>query len=209
MIWVLVAVIVVLVIVVALMAARARRSRQLRDNFGPEYDRVVSQRGGQRAAEKELIERRDRVSEFEIRELDPAARAAYQERWQVAQRDFVDTPRGAVNDAHLLVQEVMRERGYPVDEDFEQRAADVSVEHPGVVENYRAAHGISLNAENGNASTEDMRQAMVHFRALFDDLLGARENAPLEAAAEPTTGARGRDGGAGSRSVQPETASPR
>ncbi len=171
MIWVLLAVIVVLLIVIGLLVARHQRSRRLRDDFGPEYGRVVAERGDQRSAEQELARRRERVDQFEIRPLEPAARERYAERWGAVQRAFVDDPRGAVGEAHVLVQQVMHERGYPVDEDFDQRSADISVRHPEVVENYRAAHAISVAAQKGKASTEQLRKSMVHFRALFDDLL--------------------------------------
>lgn len=171
MTWVLVGVVVVLLVVIGLLLARQRRSQQLKQAFGPEYRRAVAEHGDQRSAEKELTSRRRRVERFEIRPLDPASRERYSERWGATQRYFVDEPVAAVGEAHALVQEVMRERGYPVEDDFEQRAADISVDHPGVVENYRAAHQISLEAQNGQASTEDLRQSMVHFRALFEDLL--------------------------------------
>ena len=171
MTWVFVAVVVVLLVIIGALLVRQQRSRRLKADFGPEYDRVISERGDQRSAERELAGRRKRVSEFEIRPLASAERERYSERWRAAQRTFVDDPVAAVGEAHVLVQQVMRDRGYPVDEDFEQRAADVSVDHPGVVENYRAAHSISLKADQGQASTEQLRQAMVHFRALFDDLL--------------------------------------
>jgi len=171
MIWVLVGVIVVLLAVIGLLLVRQRRSRQLKQDFGPEYRRTVAEHGDQRAAEKELVDRRRRVDKFEIRPLDPTSRDRYADRWTATQRHFVDEPAAAVGDAHALVQDVMRDRGYPVEEDFELQAADISVEHPNVVENYRVAHQISLQARNGGASTEQLRQSMVHFRALFDDLL--------------------------------------
>jgi len=170
-IWVIVAIAVVLVLLAAVFVARQRRSQQLREGFGPEYERVLAERGDQRAAEAELAERRERRDSFEIRELEPSLRADYLERWRWTQRRFVDEPTVAAGEADRLVTEVMHDRGYPVDEKFEQRAADVSVDHPLVVENYRAAHAISLRAERGQASTEDLRQAVVHFRALFDELL--------------------------------------
>ncbi len=182
MVWVLVAVVVVLLVVIGVLVARQQRSRQLKEGFGPEYERVVTERGDQRSGERELLERRQRHEQFEIRSLPPAAREEYLERWRATQRDFVDRPTEAVGEAHVLVQQVMHDRGYPVDTDFEQRAADVSVEHPDVVENYRAANAISVRAGNGQASTEQLRQAMVHFRALFDDLLA------------PGTGSEARDG---------------
>jgi FtsZ-interacting cell division protein ZipA len=173
MVFVILAIIVIAVIVAALLVARQRRSQQLQQGFGPEYDRAVEERGGdRREAEAELIERRQRREKFEIRDLDPDARDRYVERWRAAQRRFVDEPTQAVGEADALVMEVMRDRGYPVADEFEQRAADVSVDHPEVVEHYRAAHGISTRATAGDASTEDLRQAMVHFRALFAELLG-------------------------------------
>jgi hypothetical protein len=179
MTWVFVAVIVVLLIVIGVLAVRAQRSRRLKDDFGPEYKRAVAEHGDQRSAERELADRRKRVDEFEIRPLAPASRERYSGQWGATQRHFVDEPATAVADAQVLVQQVMRERGYPVDKDFEQRAADLSVEHPDVVENYRAANEISIRARDGQASTEQLRQSMVHYRALFDDLLAAGD-APAE-----------------------------
>jgi hypothetical protein len=173
MVIVIVAIVLIAVVVGALVLARQRRSQQLQQGFGPEYDRAVEERGGdRRQAEAELRERRQRRDQFEIRELEPAARDRYAERWRSAQRRFVDQPAPAVAEADALVMEVMRDRGYPVADEFDQRAADVSVDHPHVVEHYRAAHGISGRATAGDASTEDLRQAMVHFRALFVELLG-------------------------------------
>jgi hypothetical protein len=165
-IWLLVAVIVVLLCVVGVLVYRQRRSAQLREGFGPEYDRVVEDRGP-RAGEAELRERFDRRRSYDIRPLDPAARDRYAERWRATQAQFVDQPASALADADKLVAEVMRERGYPV-EDFDQQADDVSVDHPEVVEHYRKAHAIHSARE---ASTEDLRQGLVHYRALFDELL--------------------------------------
>jgi len=178
-----VAIIVIALIVVALLLMRQRRSQQLQEGFGPEYERTVEERGGdRREAEAELRERQQRRQKFEVRELEPAARDRYAERWRAAQRRFVDEPAPAVGEADALVMEVMRDRGYPVADEFEQRAADVSVDHPEVVEHYRAAHDISGRATAGDASTEDLRQAMVHFRALFVELLGTDDQ---HDAAEP------------------------
>ncbi len=171
MIWVLVVIIVLLACAVGALAVRQRRSAQLREGFGPEYDRTVSERGDQGAAEAELRERRERRRSYDIRSLDDAARDRYAERWNATQRRFVDQPASALDEADGLVGEVMRERGYPV-EDFEQQAADVSVDHPTVVEHYREAHAVSAGSAE-TASTEDLRRAMVHYRALFDELLGA------------------------------------
>lgn len=187
MIWVLVAVVVVLVVVVGILVARQRGSQQLREGFGPEYDRVLAERGDQRSAESELAERRERREQFSIRELEPQVREQYLERWRSTQRQFVDEPAVAAGEADRLVTEVMHGRGYPVDEKFEQRAADVSVDHPGVVENYRAAHAISLRAQRGKASTEHLRQAMVHFRSLFDELLDPEGSAGANDASRTVT----------------------
>lgn len=178
MIWLLVAVVVVLLAIIGVLVARQQRSRKLKADFGPEYNRVLVERGDQRSAENELASRRKRLSEFEIRRLEPADRERYVERWGATQRRFVDEPEAAVTEAHLLVQQVMHDRGYPVDEDFQQRAADLSLDHPAVVENYRAANSISLRAQQGQANTEQLRQAMVYFRALFDDLLAPSDGAP-------------------------------
>jgi hypothetical protein len=170
-IWVLIIVIVVLLIVVGLLVHRQRQSQQLREGFGPEYDRVVAERGDQRAAEAELRERRERRRSYDIKSLSPAARDRYAERWRATQAKFVDQPASALTDADALLNEVMRERGYPVD-DFEQQASDVSVDHPQVVEHYREAHAIHSGR---GESTEDLRQAMVHYRALFTELLEPRD----------------------------------
>jgi hypothetical protein len=176
-----VAIIVIALIVAAVIFMRQRRSQQLQQGFGPEYERTVEERGGdRREAEAELRERQQRRDQFEVRELEPAARDRYGDRWRAAQRRFVDEPAPAVGEADALVMEVMRDRGYPVADEFEQRAADVSVDHPEVVEHYRAAHDISGRATAGEATTEDLRQAMVHFRALFVDLLGEDETPRAE-----------------------------
>src|SRR3954454_3277019 len=173
MVIVILAIVVIALVVAAVLLTRQKRSQQLQQGFGPEYDRTVEERGGdRRAAEAELQERRERREKFEVRDLEPGDRDRYAERWRTAQRRFVDEPGPAVAEADALVIEVMRDRGYPVADEFEQRAADVSVDHPEVVEHYRAAHGISSRASAGEASTEDLRQSMVHFRALFAELLG-------------------------------------
>jgi len=148
---------------------RRRRTSDLKQQFGPEYDRTVAATGEQQAAEQELVARTRKRNELDIRPLTRDALHAYSSRWRHVQTAFVDSPSSALDDAERLLTEVMRERGYPVD-DFDQRAADISVDHPAVVENYRSAHAIHLS-ENGNASTEKQRQAFVHYRALFDELL--------------------------------------
>ena len=170
---VVIAVIVIAVIVVAaiaFMASRKRRSRQLRERFGPEYDRVVRQEGDPRKAEGVLEFRQKRREKFQIRPLSAADRSTFAVRWNEVQARFVDDPRGAVTVADSLVTDVMQQRGYPIGE-FDQRAADLSVDYPLIVDNYRAAHDIALRHNAGKASTEDLRQAMVHYRALFQELL--------------------------------------
>jgi hypothetical protein len=173
-------IIAVVVVLVALVALRQRRTRRLQDRFGPEYERAVEQTGRRRAAEAELAEREEHREQLRIVELDPAARARYLEAWQATQAKFVDDPKGATREADQLITGVMRDRGYPV-EDFEQRAGDISVDHPNVVENYRSAHAASVANESGRAGTDELRQALVHYRSLFAELLeaghdgGARE----------------------------------
>jgi hypothetical protein len=175
-VWIVIAVAVVAVVLLAVwwVASRSRRTTRLREGFGPEYDRTVEESGSRRRAESELAEREKRHEELDIRPLSPGARDRFASRWSRVQERFVDDPSGALDDAHVLVLEVMRERGYPTD-DFEQRAADVSVDHPNVVENYRSAHEIT---ERDDADTEDQRQAMVHYRALFDELLESEPATP-------------------------------
>jgi hypothetical protein len=179
--WVVVIVLVALVLlgVVLWLAMMRRRSEQLREVYGPEYDRTVEESEDQRAAESELLERQKRVEEFDIRPLDPAERTRFAGRWSAVQSRFVDDPKSALGEADQLVTEVMSERGYPMD-DFDQRAADVSVSHPRVVEDYRAAHGISERVGSNDATTEDMRQALVHYRALFSELLEEGETSEVK-----------------------------
>ena len=190
--WIVIIVAAVLVVaaIAASAAARKRRTSQLREGFGPEYDRTVDSAGGRRDAERELRERRERREALDIRELSPAARDRHFESWRILQTRFVDDPGSSVREADRLVQDVMRERGYPIDH-FEQRAADVSVDHPHVVEHYRAAHRIWAANERGEATTEDLRQSVVHYRALFDELLGS-----AAAADEPLARDETRTGGA-------------
>jgi hypothetical protein len=179
-IWVVIAIVALVVIgVLVWFAMNKQRSGQLREVFGPEYDRTVEESEDRRAAESELLERRKRVEELDIRPLDPAERTRFASRWIAVQSRFVDDPKSALGEADELVTEVMGERGYPMD-DFDQRAADVSVDHPRVVEDYRAAHGISERVGSNDATTEDMRQALVHYRALFSELLDEGETSDVK-----------------------------
>lgn len=147
--------------------------RRLRQRFGPEYDRTVEEAGDRREAELELKRREERIEHLEIRRLPMEERGRFARDWEDVQARFVDDPTGAIADADGLVAEVMRARGYPVG-DFEQRAGDISVDHPHVVEHYRAARAIAVRSERGQAGTEELRQAMQHYRALFEDLLEAK-----------------------------------
>jgi hypothetical protein len=176
-VWILIAVVAVLVVLGVLWyGAQRRRTSALQDRFGSsEYDRTLEKEGGRRSAERELREREKRHDELELRPLSPEARRGFQQEWEETQAVFVDDPKGAVARADQLVQRVMKERGYPV-EDFDQRAADISVEHPELVEKYRTADGIARASERGEASTEDLRHSVRHYRALFIELLGADDD---------------------------------
>lgn len=166
--------IALVVLVVGLLLAQRRKRDRLREQFGPEYDRTVERSDKRRAAERDLSERAERRSQLDIRPLPEDDRQAYLSRWRTTQEDFVDHPAMAVRQADLLVAEVMRQRGYPIG-DFEQQARDVSVDHGHVVEEYRAAHEISQLNDREQATTEQLRQAMVHYRSLFADLLADRD----------------------------------
>jgi hypothetical protein len=173
-VWIVIAVVAAIVLVLIVSGSlRGRRTRALKGQSGPEYDRTVEHAGDRRAGERELVDRQKRHEALDIRPLSAQARERYVQSWHATQVRFVDDPAGAVVEADALVQQVMKERGYPTD-DFEQRAADVSVEHPDLVERYRTAHGIAQAQERGTASTEDLRQSVRHYRALFEELLGQR-----------------------------------
>lgn len=173
-----IAIIVVVVLVAAVVAitvARRRTRERLQHHFGSEYEHQLEQAHGNRAkAEAELIKREKRVEKFDIRPLPPEQRERFLDDWTRVQAKFVDDPERSVAQADALVAEVMRARGYPV-EDFEQRAGDLSVEHPRLVENYRAAHEIARRHARGEAGTEDLRSAFIGYRALFEELLGANQ----------------------------------
>lgn len=169
-------VVVVAAVVAALLMLRSRkRSEALQGHFGKEYDRTVEARGDQKSAERDLLDRQDRRSNIEVRELDPSRRQEFAQSWERAQGQFVDDPTEAVTAAYGLVRTVMSERGYPTD-DFERQADDVSVDHPEVVGDYREAVRISEASGRGEASTEDLREAMVRYRSLFARLLGTHDS---------------------------------
>jgi hypothetical protein len=164
-------VVVVVLVVLAIGAITAARRRKLRQRFGPEYDRVAGEKQSQWKADAELAARERRVRSLDIHPLPDAARASFAAEWAAIQERFVDQPQQAVTQAALLVVSVMKEQGYPT-EDQEQVIADLSVEHADMLDHYRAARGISLAAEGGTASTENLRLGMLHYRALFAGLLG-------------------------------------
>ena len=169
--WIVLAVAVVaLIAAIAWMASTHHRTSELRDTFGSEYDRTLEGADGRRDAETDLRERRERHDELDIRPLSAAARDRYASTWTQVQSRFVDDPAMALRDADVLVVQVMGDRGYPTDR-FEDRADVVSVDHPEVIEHYRAGHRLSELSDAGGASTEDQRQALVHYRAIFDELL--------------------------------------
>jgi hypothetical protein len=192
-VWIVIAVVAAIVVLGVLWGAtRTRRTRSLQDRFGREYDRTVEHAGDKREAERELRDREKRHEELDLRPLSPEQRDRYVEEWQATQGRFVDDPSGAVSKADALVQQVMRDRGYPVD-DFEQRAADISVDHPDLVERYRTAHGIAQASERGEASTEDLRHSVRHYRALFVELLEVEEGEEVENVDEVSSRDRGSD----------------
>lgn len=170
-------IVVVVVLVLALIAAlvaprmrQRRRSKGLQNRFGPEYDRTVDATGDRAAAEDDLVRRSEHREALDIRPLESGARQRYADEWREVQKRFVDAPGTAIADADALVTRVMQDRGYPVD-DFEQRVDDISVDHPAVVDDYRAAHRVAIANDRGEAGTEDLRQALVRYRSLFDRLL--------------------------------------
>jgi hypothetical protein len=175
--------VVVILAAIAIFVSRRRRTEHLKEHFGPEYDRTLETTGDQSKAETELAKREKRVEKLNIRPLDRIEREDFVRRWRDVQARFVEDPPRAVAFADALLGEVMKTRGYPV-QDFEQRVGDISVDHPKVVEHYRTAHDIAVRHERGKADTEELRQALIHYRALFDDLVEAE--APAESAAEPT-----------------------
>ncbi len=169
-VWIVIGVAAVVLIGAIVLAVRANRTRKLRSAFGPEYDRTVDEAGSRSEAEAELLDRQKRHQELELRPLDPEVRDDYLARWRSTQERFVDDPRGATTEADHLVLEVLRARGYPI-EDIDRRAADISVDYPDLVGNYRAAHDVAVRQAADEATTEDLRNAMRHYRDLFDELL--------------------------------------
>jgi len=176
-IWAVIAAAVVIVLVLVIVAAiKARRRAALRRQFGPEYDRTLEDADSRKKAERELAARAERREQFELRELSPEVRQRYSRAWRETQTRFVDAPADAVQEADVLVTRLMRDCGYPV-EGFDDRSDFVSVDHPHLVDDYRAAHRVAVADTEGKVTTEDRRKAMVHFRSLFGAILGDNEGA--------------------------------
>jgi hypothetical protein len=170
-VWIVLAIVVVVVVAIAAWTSgRRRRTERLREGFGPEYDRTVESTGDQATAEAELRDRQRRHDELDLRPLAPDARRGFIDAWRETQAEFVDAPTSAIGDADRLIQSVMRERGYPVD-DFEDRASLVSVDHPLLVQRYRRAHAITVANSHGEVTTEELRQAMQDYKALFMEII--------------------------------------
>ena len=175
--WIVFGTILVVALLVAaawVLSQRKKRSLRLQQRFGPEYSRTVDEFGGRAKAESELKAREKRVEHLSITTLAPSEAARFSQAWNALQSRFVDNPKGVVAQADQLVRELMLARGYPMG-DFERRSADISVDHPAVVETYRAAQAIAVRDQRGEANTEELRKAVVHFRALFDELLEVTE----------------------------------
>ena len=185
-----VAIIVAVALVILVIGTiTAMRRRQLRQRFGPEYDRVASEMRSQRKADAELAERERRVRSLDTHPLDERIRIKYAAEWTAIQERFVDQPEQAVTQARMLVTSVMKDRGYPT-EDHDQILADLSVEHAGTLDHFRAANQISMQAEEGTAATENLRLAMLHYRALFSDLLGQPDETQAAVTKDSTSAAR-------------------
>jgi len=174
--------IAVAIAVVAWFVIQRQRSVHLKRRFGAEYDRAINELGGRAKAEAELTKRQKRVAGLTITSLTPADAVSFSQAWNTLQGRFVDNPKGVVTEADLLVRELMAKRGYPMG-DFELRAADISVDYPGIVSNYRAAQAIAVRNARGEADTEELRKAFVHYRTLFDELLGVAPTKPSTAPA--------------------------
>jgi len=174
--WIMIGAVVVLLLVgvAAWFAYQKKQSANLQRRFGPEYGRTVDELGSRSKAESELTAREKRVERLQIVSLAPSEAARFSEAWQTLQGRFVDNPKGVVVQAEQLVRELMEKRGYPMG-DFDSRAGDISVDHPDVVANYRAAQAIAVRDQRGTADTEELRKAVVHYRALFDELLEVRQ----------------------------------
>jgi hypothetical protein len=168
-------VVLVVLAVIAVLANKYLQRKRLQEKFGPEYDRAVESSDNRTAAERELVDRQKQHAKLELRELSPQSRESYDRHWSRIQEQFVDAPAGAVAEADVLVTDLMSERGYPTGS-YEKQAELLSVDHSRTLEHYRSAHEISQRDKSGDATTEDLRNAMVHYRTLFQDLLGSTDD---------------------------------
>jgi hypothetical protein len=180
-VWVVIAIAVVAVIALVAVGASKRRTAMLRDRFGPEYDRAVESSDGRRAAEADLRAREKLRAQFDIKPLPEATRLRFADEWRDVQEHFVDQPAQAATAADTLITRVMEARGYPM-KDFDAQAELVSVDHPDTVENYRFAHAVRQRSETQQASTEDLREALLRYRSLFDELLRPEGNGAADGA---------------------------
>ena len=196
-VWILIVIAAVVIVALVAMVLRQRRTTALRQRFGPEYDRTVEAREGRGAAEADLRDREKQRAQLDIRPLPEDARARFAQDWRDVQERFVDQPSEAVVAADRLVYSVMEARGYPMG-DFDAQADLVSVDHPDVVENYRFAHGIRERAQAQSASTEDLREALLRYRSLFDELLRADDGQAGATTSGKPAGAAGQAGADGS-----------
>lgn len=185
-------VVLVVVVLLVFLAARKKKSDGLRQQFGPEYDRSVEESGKRRDAERDLQQRTERRNTLDIRSLEPQRRDMFAAEWRITQEDFVDRPGEAVRSANALVERVMQEVGYPVG-DFEQMSRDLSVDHAQVMSEYRSAHDLSELNDRKQATTEQQRQAMVHYRSLFTELLDAGDGGDADSVQRGRSPERGRD----------------
>lgn len=180
-----IAAVLIILIVAGLLLTKRRRSERLQSQFGPEYERAVRETGDKGKAEAELHDRRKRVEKLDIRPLDREQRQRFTTEWEKVQADFVDDPEQSIRGADILLQDVMTARGYPV-KNFEQVAADISVDHPAVVQHFRTAHEIAVRHERGHADTEDLRKAMINYRELFDELVSDGEDVDRQSQSQRT-----------------------
>ena len=184
-IWVIIAIAVVVVVGLLAAGARKRRTTMLRDRFGPEYDRAVENSGDQRSGEADLLARERQRAQFDIKPLPEATRLSFTNEWRDLQERFVDEPAEATAEADILITRVMEARGYPMKE-FDAQVELISVDHPVTVDNYRFAHAVQLRAQTQQASTEDLREALLRYRSLFDEMLLPEGNGAVRATADQT-----------------------
>ena len=183
---IIIAAVIIVLAIAGFVLMQRRRTEHLQSRFGAEYDRAVNQVGDKRKAEAELEKREERVEKLSIRPLEPAQRERFTVDWQSVQAEFVDSPENSIRDADILLQDVMEAKGYPI-KNFDQVAADISVDHPTVVQHFRTAHDIAQRHSRGEGNTEDLRNAMINYRALFDELVNDKRAEPRDTTDRRTT----------------------